>query len=168
MPATTLHWENSLSNAMAAKARAKPRRRGFVRVMTPERTLKLIEKLLEPLNQKTTERTLQRYVKAELVPPSETKSAGRGRGKITNYDDDTPAQFFASWMLLNGAAKYKKEFASAARKLALIAENDGAGGAATFTQNGTPTAEELVAIFWMVTHEKARETVAKIVEEERQ
>ncbi len=63
--------------------------------MTPDEVL---EKL-KSLGIEVTERTLQRYVKDELIPMPERKSGGRGKGRSTDYKEETPAEFYASHRL---------------------------------------------------------------------
>ena len=63
--------------------------------MTPDEVLSK----LAMLGINTSERTLQRYVKDELIPMPERKSGGRGMGRITDYVEGTPAEFYASFKL---------------------------------------------------------------------
>jgi hypothetical protein len=67
----------------------------------------VLEKLLS-IGLNTTERTLQRYAKQGLIEKPKTKSAGRGYGKTTDWPEDTPQQFYASWTMRN-ALKIKPD-----------------------------------------------------------
>jgi hypothetical protein len=90
-------WDNVFYNASLAKCRARPRLRGFGPIMRADDVL---EKLSE-LGVNITERTLQKYAKEGLIPMPFRKSAGRGRGRIVDYADDTPAEAYAAWLFLN-------------------------------------------------------------------
>ena len=113
--AERVFWDNAGYNAMLAKRRSMPRNRGFVRVMRPDMVL---ERLKE-LGIEVTERTLQKYVKAELVPMPVRKSAGRGKGRIADYAKETPEEFFASHRLMHGPKRCTVKQVSADRKKAL-------------------------------------------------
>lgn len=93
----SLHKENSHYNAMMAKCRAKPHHRGFVRIMKPA----VVLKMLSDAGINITIRTLQRYAEDGLIDKPRVKSAGRGRGMVSEWPEDALAQFFASWMLRN-------------------------------------------------------------------
>lgn len=64
------------------------------------KTEEVLERLAE-LGVVITERTLQRYVKIGLIPKPERKSAGRGKGRITDYPPETPAEAYASHKILH-------------------------------------------------------------------
>jgi len=49
----------------------------------------------------------------------ERRSAGRGKGRITDYADETPAEFFASYRLMHGPKRCTTEQVRADRKKAL-------------------------------------------------
>ena len=105
-------WDNVSYNSSLAKSRAKPRHRGMVRIMRPE----VVLRMLSEFGIDITERTLQKYVKNELIPMPERRSAGRGKGRITDYADETPAEFFASYRLMHGPKRCTTEQVSADRK----------------------------------------------------
>ncbi len=120
--AETLFWQNVKYNTERAKARGKPKHRGFIKIMKPQ----VVLQRLSELGIRTTERTLQRYAKEGLIDKPETKSAGRGKGKVADYPEDTPAQFYASYKLLKGKSsglRLDKKWVQQIRKDALGQEN---------------------------------------------
>ena len=44
--------------------------------------------------------TLLRYEQAKVIPEPERGADGRGKGRFTNYPNETPAEFFASWSFI--------------------------------------------------------------------
>ncbi len=115
-----LFWDNVAYHASMTGKRAKPRNRGFLRFMKAEVVLKELERL----GIKTTERTLQRYVKDELIPMPYRKSVGRGKGKVVDYQDETSLEFAASYILKNGPFKCSSETTRRARSIAIQAEGE--------------------------------------------
>ena len=113
-------WDNAGDNARRAKCRTKARHRGILRIVRPEAVLKKLSELGITI----TERTLQKYVKNELIPMPERKSAGRGRGKITDYPEEAPAEFYASYNQVHGKIKWPLDKVAAARKRALRVKDD--------------------------------------------
>lgn len=79
-----------------SKAYARVKHKGVYRRMLATEVLEKLELLGIEIK---SERTLQRYVKDELIPMPERKSGGRGKGKITDYQEETPAEFYASHKL---------------------------------------------------------------------
>lgn len=77
----------------------------------------VIEKLAE-MGLSTTERTLQRYVKAGLIPIPDRRNAGRGKGKATDYPDETVNEFYASWVLSKGTMRLRQDDVRKAREAA--------------------------------------------------
>lgn len=73
------------------KNRRRPVERGRIKV-TPD---EVIEKL-KKLEVDTTRRTLLNYEKWGLVPEAVRGGAGKGKGRTTDYPDETPAEFYAS------------------------------------------------------------------------
>lgn len=103
-----------------SKCMAKPKCRGIgkgVDITTPKEVL---EKL-SSLGISISERTLQRYAKQGLIPKPETKSAGRGKGKITDYPEDTTAEAYATFRMMHGAIKISPNSLAQARQYALAA-----------------------------------------------
>lgn len=68
-------------------------------------------------------RTLQRYAKAGLIPKPETKAAGRGKGKIAEYPQETPAEMFASLQILNNYQQFSVEDVAKLRQRAFDLES---------------------------------------------
>lgn len=62
--------------------------------------------------------TLLDYKKRGLIPKPEEKSGGRGRGKIVDYPEETPAEFWASFIQVN-VLKLKRDTVTRVRRLAL-------------------------------------------------
>ncbi|MGE5396896.1 MAG: hypothetical protein ACM3MK_05090, partial [Chitinophagales bacterium] len=79
------------------------------------------------------ERTLQRYVKERLIPVPNRKSAGRGLGKLTDYQSETPAELYASYKLKH-EHKLKSDQIARCREKGLLMEekNEGLGFADWF------------------------------------
>lgn len=106
------------------KAAAMPKLRGVIRLVTP----KIVMKKLKELGITTTNTTLWRYVKDGLIPEPDTKGAGQGRGKDTDYPEDTPQQFTASYLLRHNKdpylGKHNKEQTRKAREAALRAMSE--------------------------------------------
>ena len=109
-------WENTKYNSMLARAKTKPKHKGMLRIVGPKQVLDELSKY--GIN--TSERTLQRYAKEGLIPEPERRSAGRGKGKISDYPEDTPAHFYASWRTINGFRKLNKEDIAKIRQIILI------------------------------------------------
>jgi len=116
-------WGNVEFNINRSHRKAKPKHRGIIRVMRAEAVLKE----LEELGIKTSERTLQRYVKDDLIPVPERRNAGRGRGRIVDYSKQTAVEFAASIALRKGKYKYPARDVCIARKIALSKEDNKLG-----------------------------------------
>lgn len=73
----------------------------------------------------TSGQSIWRYVKDGLISEPHTKGAGQGQGKITDYPEDTPRQFAASYVLRHKGdpylGKYNTKQTRAARTIALTA-----------------------------------------------
>ena len=104
------YTQDSMDNWRLAKCHTKSKKTrwshkhlytGGFSLVKPEEVL---EKLQE-MGIKRDKRTLQRYAKMELVPKPEIINLGRGAGKISDYPESTPYEFYA------GA--YLKQFARA-------------------------------------------------------
>ena len=61
-------------------------------------------------------RTLQRWAKQGLTPKPETKSAGRGKGRTSDYPDETPAEAAASFIVKSNWKLSPEEIAKIRRK----------------------------------------------------
>ena len=109
--------ENVNYNRELSKCRGKPRGRGMVKLVN----VKDVVKKLSEKGIVTTDRTIQRYVKAGLVTMPDRSSAGRGKGKRADYPDIVPYEFYASWHLMH-AMKISTAEASRVRKLVLEVE----------------------------------------------
>ena len=64
--------------------------------MTPDELLKK----LESMGIIVSRRTLLRYEENKLIPEPKRGSEGRGVGRFTDYHENTPYEFFASWYLM--------------------------------------------------------------------
>lgn len=93
---------------------------GGISIMGPDTVLKELEKLGINMS----ERTLQRYVKDDLVPMPERKSGGRGKGRVTDYPEETPVEAYASYNLIHGEIKLPTEMVAEARYHALSFEEN--------------------------------------------
>ena len=107
--------QDSLDNWDMAKCHTKPKHRGILRIVKPEIVLRELNKMGVEISH----RTLQRYAEDGLIPKPETKAAGRGKGKITDYPDETPGEAFASWLLMKGNLRRRKEEVKMIREAAL-------------------------------------------------
>lgn len=103
------YTEDSMDNWRLAKCHTKSKKdrwahkfhtRGFSLVKPEE----VLEKLQE-MGVKRDKRTLQRYAKLELVPKPKIYHLGRGTGKVSDYPESTPFEFYAG--------VYLKQFARA-------------------------------------------------------
>lgn len=120
--AEKLFWDNVNYNSLLSKgkAKAKIRRIGRKLTMTPD---EVIEKL-RTMNVNISRRTLLNYEKWGLIPEARRGGAGRGKGRTTDYPDETVAEAFAAWQLMRGEPKYSPEAVARARKYALAVEED--------------------------------------------
>jgi hypothetical protein len=98
---------------------------GVGRIGEYDVTLDEVVKELNSLGIKTSEDSIQRYAKDKLIPMPERKSAGRGQGKISNYADETPAEFYASYVLKHEHRLKSDKIADCRKKGLLMAENKG-------------------------------------------
>lgn len=83
-----------------------------------------IKEVVKKLSEKgivTTDRTIQRYVKAGLVSMPDRSSGGRGKGKKADYPDIVSYEFYASWHLIH-AMNLSTSEAGRVRKLVLEVE----------------------------------------------
>lgn len=103
-----------------SKAFAKVRNKGVERRVLAKEVLAELNTLGIDIK---SERTLQRYVKDGLIPLPERRSAGRGRGRITDYKTETPAEFYASYKLRN-ELKLNVDVIASYREYALERENN--------------------------------------------
>lgn len=103
------------------KKQAKPKIRGVKKIVTNEEVLKRLAALNINI---TSERILQIYAKQGLMPTPERKSAGRGRGRISDHHNDAPAEVYASWKMVHTNWKVPREITAKIRALALKIEND--------------------------------------------
>lgn len=101
------------------KNRRRPVERGRIKV-TPD---EVIEKL-KKLEVDTTRRTLLNYEKWGLVPEAVRGGAGKGKGRTTDYPDETPAEFYAS-IKLKSVYGLKVAVIARCRKTALLMEELG-------------------------------------------
>lgn len=121
-------------------------------IMKPDVVLAVLSKM----GIDTTIKSLQRYSGKELIPKPKTKAAGRGLGKISEYDDLTPAEFFASHKLINeGPIRAKAEDVSKARKKALIAKDDGLGGMSLVFGEQPPKPDQTLSVYWLAHYNEA-------------
>nr|WP_169717974.1 hypothetical protein [Sporomusa silvacetica] len=56
-----------------------------------------------------TRRTLLRYEKGKLIPEPLRGGLGQGRGRVTNYPNETAEEAYAAYMLMHGEPSYKPE-----------------------------------------------------------
>jgi DNA-binding transcriptional regulator YhcF (GntR family) len=82
-------------------------------------TEELLNKLLE-MGIKIDQRTLQRYAKENLITKPKTQSLGRGKGKISDWNEFEHYEAHATWNLIH-ALKITKEKISSVRELAFMA-----------------------------------------------
>lgn len=115
-----LFWDNVKYNANMSHKKAKPKHREIIRIMRPD----IVLKKLEELGVEISERTLQRYVKDNLIPEPERKSGGRGKGRITDYPEETPTEAYASYYLMHGDIKLPPKMVAEARNHALHFEEN--------------------------------------------
>lgn len=80
------------------------------------KSIEVLDKLRELGCDIKSEKTLQRWVKAELIPMPERKGAGRGKGKIADYPEDTVAEGYAYWLLAHEFGEFSQEYVSQLRK----------------------------------------------------
>ena len=73
--------------------------------MTPDEVLKKIESM----GIKTSRSTLLRFEKAGVIPTPKRGALGRGQGRYTDYANDTPKHFFASWWTVKSEGVTLKE-----------------------------------------------------------
>ncbi len=109
-------YENVKYNSDLAKFNAKPRHRNILiasRRFDGVKTEEVLEKLAE-VGIKRDKRTLQRYVKDGLIPKPQKK------GKHADYPEETPNEFFASWIMKQ--ARKSTEEVARARESALLFE----------------------------------------------
>lgn len=88
------NWKLAKCHTRSSKDRwdhSKPHIGGFSQ-MTPQEVLDM----LEELGIKRDVRTLQRYVKMDLVPKPLLINRGRGTGKISDYPNSTPNELYGS------------------------------------------------------------------------
>lgn len=78
---------------------------------------------LDELGIKITERQFLRYVEEGLVPKPIKKYPGRGKGSVSIYPDETVAEFFASWRMVNNYG-IKKFLVKEVREISLMAEKE--------------------------------------------
>ncbi len=111
-------------NACLVKKKAKPLwsigiggRRAFIIKTTQD-----VLKELSSLGINLSERTLQNWAKKGLIPKPEVKAGGRGKGRTSNHQDDTPYEGYASAILMR-AQRIKLEVVAGAREKALIASS---------------------------------------------
>jgi hypothetical protein len=120
----SLHEDNCRYNIMLSRSRAKVKRKSHNWRLFAGMNPKEVISALQALGLSTTDRTLRQYVKDGLIDPPVTKGAGQGKGKIADYPQDTPAQFFASWWLRNNL-KIKPELIIDGKKFkAMTLRND--------------------------------------------
>lgn len=62
---------------------------------------------------------LRNWEKWGLIPTADRKSGGRGLGKITEYPDVTPYELYASWVLMKGRMRLRKEYIREVREAVL-------------------------------------------------
>ncbi len=119
-----LHLENTLWNARLAKRNTMPKHRNILIIgreigaLTPDEVLRQLKKM----GITRSKSTLKNYYQNGLIPRPDTKSAGRGKGKIADYPDETPSEFFASYTLRHGDYKLNGELLKDTRNLALKVE----------------------------------------------
>lgn len=61
--------------------------------MSPDEVIKKLESMGIHISRKT----LLRYEENKLIPAPKRGSEGRGKGRFTDYPENTPYEFFASW-----------------------------------------------------------------------
>jgi hypothetical protein len=127
LSAKELFWSNVEAGWKMAKARAKLRHRNIGKgwlIVKPDDVVAVLEKR----GIKVTRRTLLNYEKWNLVPKAIRGSAGKGRGRTTDYPDETPAEFYAS-LLLKQKHGLKVSFIARCREKGLLMEskNEGLG-----------------------------------------
>lgn len=125
LSAERLFWEGVEDGRRLAKAKAKPKHKNILRFevfkMTPDEVIAELKKL----GIKISRSTLLNYEKQGLIPGPKRGGAGKGKGRTTDYPDETPAEFYASHVLKtrDGA---RIVFIAKCRKKALLMEgNDG-------------------------------------------
>jgi len=98
--AEKLFQDNNEYAKRMSKRSGKPKIKGIGRneAVKAEEVLQRLNNLGVKIK---SERTLQRWAKEGLIPKPDRKSAGRGKGKITEYHEDTPARGFASWSIIH-------------------------------------------------------------------
>lgn len=123
--AEKLFYDNVAYGWRMSKARAKPRVHNIMRWLkiTPD---EVVAKL-KVLGVNITRRTLLNYEKDKLIPEPKRGGAGRGKGRTTDYPDETPAEFYASHTLRHGRG-FRPDLIARSRKRALIMEARGGLG----------------------------------------
>lgn len=117
--AEKLFYDNANYNASLASAHSKAKYKGITwggKQVTPTEVL---EKL-KGLGLEITQRTLQRYEKAELIPVPKRGSAGRGKGKFTDYPPETVWEaYVAHYFMHDELFEWSSNRIAKARKNAL-------------------------------------------------
>lgn len=64
-----------------------------------------VQEKLKEMGIEVTVRTIQRYAKEGLIPKPKRKAAGRGKGKISKYADNTPEAFYENYQEMHRPVK---------------------------------------------------------------
>lgn len=115
-----LFYDNAASGWKMAKERGKPVNRNITRrwwQMKPDEVIDELKKLGVEMSRST----LLNYEKWGLIPEPKRGGAGKGKGRTTDYPDDTPAEACAAWALMNGFQKLRREDVKKVRTVALKA-----------------------------------------------
>jgi len=72
---------------------------------TPDQVIELLQQMRVNI----TRRTLLRYEKGKLIPEPIRGGLGQGRGRVTEYPNETAEEAYAAYMLIHGEPSYKPE-----------------------------------------------------------
>ena len=115
-------YENTKWNALLAKRKQKHK------LHWPERSVSVspddVILKLERTGVKISRRTLLNYEKHKLIPEPVRGGAGQGKGRTTDYPDNTPAEAFAGHKQIHSYLKLAPQKASEVRALALQIESE--------------------------------------------
>lgn len=119
--AEKLFWDNAAENWRLAKARTRPRVRdiGGALKMTPNEVLAALKKM----GVKVSRQTLTNYENDGLIPEPKRGGHGKGRGRYTDYPDETPAEFYASHKLRHNQS-VRPELLARSRQKGLMMEHN--------------------------------------------
>ena len=73
---------------------------------------------------KITSRTLLKYEKDSLIPEPKRGGLGYGKGKVTEYPDQSVVEAYAAFQLLNGVVRTTPKMLKEIREYALAFENN--------------------------------------------